>query len=106
LRYAEKYEIYEGANAVLFLNYGRHQRTNNVMESYNREFNNLFDSPRPGLFVFCERIRDEAARWVRLHEDALKGNFTHRQKRSEVVWPEVPSDFDEWEAPRKRSTQG
>ena len=76
------------------------------MERYNREFNDLFDSPRPGLFVFCERVREEALRWVRTHEDALKGNFKNRQKRSKVVWPQVPSDFDDWEAPRKRRTQG
>ena len=31
------------------------------MERYNREFNDLFDSPKPGLFVFCERVREEAA---------------------------------------------
>ncbi len=72
------------------------------MERYNREFNDLFDSPKPGLFVFCERVREEAARWERLHEDALKGKFKHRQKRSEVPWPEVPSDFYEWEPPKKK----
>ena len=41
----------------------RHQRTNNVMESYNRDFNNLFDLSNPGLFVFCERVREEAVCW-------------------------------------------
>jgi hypothetical protein len=55
-----------------------------------------------GFFVFCERVREEAARWERLHEDALKGKFKHRQKRSEVPWPEVPSDFYEWEPPKKK----
>ena len=44
------------------------------MERYNREFNDLFDSPKPGLFVFCERIREEATRWERRHENALRGN--------------------------------
>ena len=75
------------------------------MERYNREFNNLFDLPRPGLFVFCERVREEASRWERLHEDALKGKFKHRQKRSEVAWSEIPEDFDEWTPPKKRRTQ-
>ena len=42
------------------------------MERYNREFNGLFDSPKPGLFVFCERVREEATRWQRLHEDAFE----------------------------------
>jgi hypothetical protein len=72
------------------------------MERYNREFNVLFDSPKPGLFVFCERVREETARWEGLHEDALKGKLKHRQKRSEVPWPEVPSDFYMWEPPKKR----
>ena len=45
---------------------------------------------------------EEATRWERLHEDALKGKFMHRQKRSEVPWPEIPTDFDEWSPPRKK----
>ena len=76
------------------------------MERYNREFNNLFDSPKPGLFVFCERVREEATRWERTHKDALKGKFRHRQKRSEVAWPEIPADFDEWTPPKKEKNSG
>ncbi len=75
------------------------------MERYKMEFNNLFDSPRRGLFVFCERDREEASRWERLHDDALKGKFKHRQKRSEVAWPEIPEDFDEWTPPKMKRTQ-
>ena len=75
------------------------------MERYNREFNNLFDSPKPGLFVFCERVREEASCWESVHEDALKGKFRHRQKRSEVAWPEIPTNFDEWTPPKRRKTQ-
>jgi hypothetical protein len=47
-------------------------------------------------------VREEAKHWERLHEDALKGRFTHRQKRSEVPWPEVPTDFYEWSPSKKR----
>ena len=72
------------------------------MERYNREFNGLFDSPKPGLFVFCKRVREEATWWERLHKDALKGKFKHRQKRSKVPWPEVPTDFYEWVPAKKR----
>jgi len=75
------------------------------MERYNREFNNLFDSPKPGLFVFCERVQEEASHWERVHEDALKGKFKHRQKRSEVAWPEIPTDFEEWTPQKKRKIQ-
>ena len=67
------------------------------MERYNRDFNKLFDSPKPGLFVFCERVREEAARWVKQHDDALKGRFTNRQGWKDISWPEIPIDFDEFE---------
>ncbi len=80
----------------------RHQRTNNVMESYNREFNSLFDSPKPGLFVFCERVKDEALRWESRHKDSLLGRYTHRQKRKDVKWPEIPREFNEW-VPKKKT---
>jgi hypothetical protein len=73
------------------------------MERYNREFNGLFDSPKPGLFVFCERVKDEAMRWESRHQDGLMGRYTHRQKRKEVSWPEIPQDFDGW-APKKEET--
>jgi len=80
----------------------RHQRTNNVMESYNREFNSLFDSPKPGLFVFCERVKDEALRWESRHKDSLLRRYTHRQKRKDVKWPEIPREFNEW-VPKKKT---
>ena len=81
-----------------------HQRTNNVMERYNRDFNKLFDTPKPGLFVFCERVREEAVRWEKRHDDALKGRFTNRQGRKDISWPEIPFDFDEFE-PKKGSSE-
>jgi hypothetical protein len=73
------------------------------MEIYNREFNGLFDSPKPGLFVFCERVKDEAMRWESRHQDALMGRYTHRQKRKDLSWPEIQQDFDGW-APKKEET--
>jgi hypothetical protein len=30
------------------------------MERYNRDFKNLFDLPKPGLFVVCEGVKKEA----------------------------------------------
>ena len=30
---------------------------------------------------------------------------TLTKKRSEVAWPEIPEDFDEWTLPKKRRTQ-
>ena len=61
------------------------------MERYNRDYNDLFDSPKPGLFVFCQRVREEAYCWERRHEDALRGKFMHRQKRRKEPWPDVPT---------------
>jgi len=49
------------------------------LERYNRDFNNLFDLPSPGLFVLCERVREEAEPCKKRHEHALKGQFTIRQ---------------------------
>ena len=76
------------------------------MQRYNRDFNNLFDSPSPGLFVFCEKVREEAVRWEKRHEDALKGRFTNRQGRKDVPWPGIPDDFEEWELKKKRKKVG
>ena len=78
---------------------------NNVMERYNREFNGLFDSLNPGLFVFCERIKDEAMHWESRHQDALMGRYKHRQKRKEVSQPEIPQVFDGWALKKKRPTK-
>jgi hypothetical protein len=72
------------------------------MESYNREFNALFDSPKPGLFVFCERVKDEASHWESRHKDSLLGRYTHRQKRKDVKWHEIPKEFNGW-SPKKKT---
>jgi O-methyltransferase involved in polyketide biosynthesis len=74
------------------------------MEQYDRVFHNLFDSPKPGVFVFCERVREEAVHWDKRHEDALKGSFMNRQGRKEVTWPEMPQDFEEWEPKKKKKS--
>ena len=42
--------------------------------------------------------------WKKRHEDALKGHFRNRQGRTEVPWPDIPSDFEGWE-PQKRNHQ-
>ena len=77
------------------------QRTNNVMERYNRDFNKLFSCDRPSLFNFCECLYVEAKRWLTQHEDALNGIFTGGQTRNNVDWPQIPTDFEGW-SPKKR----
>ena len=56
-----------------------------MTELYNRVFSNMFDSSKLGLFVFYERVREEAVHWE---------NFTNKQGRKEVTWPEIPQDFE------------
>ena len=73
-----------------------------VLERCNKEFHEFFESPKPRQFVICERVREEATHWERRHEDALRVKFMHRQKRSEVPWPEVPIDFVEFSPKNKR----
>jgi hypothetical protein len=72
------------------------------MRSYNRDFNGLFDSPKPGLFVFSERVKDEALRWEARHKDSLSSRYKHREKRKEVRRAEVTDDLDEW-SPKKKT---
>ncbi len=57
--------------------------------------------PKPGLFVFCERIKEEAVYWEKWHEDALRGCFTNRHGRTDVPWPDIPMDFEDWEPNKK-----
>ena len=78
-----------------------HKRTNNVMERYNRDFNNLIDSHNPGLFVFVVQVREVVKRSKNWHDDALEGSFTNSKVRKELLSPGVPQDFDGWE-PKKR----
>ena len=71
----------------------RHQRTNNVMERYNREFVGKFTTGSPNLFVFCDVIQAKSQKWVQRHEEAKRGTFTCRQNRKDVDWPDIPEDF-------------
>ena len=75
------------------------------MEHYDRDFNKLFDSPIPWLFVFCERVREEAAHWEKWRNDTWKGHFTNRQGRKDISWPEIPIDFEDIEPPKRRVTK-
>lgn len=74
------------------------QRTNNVLKSYNREFANIFPHPRPNLFTFAECLEEEARGWAERVEDARSRTFVNRQKRAEIVWPEIPRGFVEFAA--------
>ena len=56
-----------------------------MMERYDRDLNNLFDLPSPGLFVLCERVREEAEPCKKRHEHALKGHFAIRQGKKKCL---------------------
>jgi hypothetical protein len=49
------------------------------------------------FFVFMKAIH-----WESRHQDVLMGGYTHRQKRKEVTWPEIPQDFDGWALKKRR----
>ena len=66
------------------------------------DFNNLVDSPNPGLCVFCEQVREEAEVWEQMHENAWMVSYTSRQVRKETPWPEVPQYFEGWDPKKKR----
>ena len=53
----------------------RHQRINNVIEHYNREFGGKFTTGSPNLFVFCDVIQAEAQKWIQRYEEAKSGTF-------------------------------
>ena len=53
-------------------------------------------------FCVCERVKDEALRWESRHKDSLLGRYTHRQKRKDVKWPEIPKEFNGW-SPKKKT---
>ncbi len=50
-------------------------------------------------------MREEAACWEKQHDDALKGDFTNRQGRKDISWPEIPIDFDEYKPKIRRVTK-
>ena len=78
-----------------------HQRMNNVMERYNRNFNNLFDLLKPGLIVFSKRVWEEAALSKKRQKAALKSHFANRQGRKEVPWSDSLPDFEDWELKKR-----
>ena len=71
------------------------------MERHNWDFNSLFDCPSHGRFVFCEHVREEERRWEKRHKDVLNAKFTNRQRRNEVQWPDIPTDFDDCTAKKQ-----
>ena len=77
---------------TFFLGSHSDQRTNNVLESYNREFGDLMGQ-NPNIFKFAEKLQAEMERWVETVADAHRGVVTTRQNRSDIEWPVVPHDF-------------
>ncbi len=40
------------------------------------------------------------------YEDAFRCHFTNRQGRKDVHWPEIPTDFEDWEPKKERKKMG
>lgn len=60
--------------AILFIHWAtmfcvnRVHRTNNVIESYNHDFNKIFPCVHLFLFNFCDYLHSEANQWSNWHE--------------------------------------
>ena len=78
-------------NYFLFISHSD-QRTNNVLESYNREFGNIMGQ-NPNIFSFAEKLDAEMDSWVETVADAHRGIVTTRQDRKDIEWPVAPHDF-------------
>lgn len=77
-----------------------HSRMINGMERYNRDFNNLFNSLKPGLLVFCKwcgRRECIQKRGTRMH---LKVILPTDREEKKVHCSDTPPDFENWE-PKK-----
>ena len=79
------------------------QRTNNCLESYNREFAYIFGVAHPALLKFVEDLHEKAKRVLRDAEDARDGLVTRKTKRGEIEWPEIPEDFEDFQVPAPRN---
>lgn len=86
--------------------FGSHQRTNNMMECYNRNFAKDFSKEKPGLFEWCESLEKHANKRERNWRDAKSGSYTNGQKRKDVVWPKIPQDFEAFCPKKKRKRVG
>ena len=80
-----------------------HQRTNNAMESYNREFNKTMGT-HPGLLDWCHSLMKEMDEWAERYDMARSGVYKERQNHKEVKWPEIPEEFEDWTPPKKKAT--
>ena len=78
------------------------QRTNNVLESYNRRFGNKFPHPNPSLLQFGEIVDVETDEWVKKTEFAQQDVYVNARKRKELEWPKIPEDFEDFVPAKKR----
>jgi hypothetical protein len=81
------------------------QRTNNVMECYNKNFSKALEV-HPSLVKFCNDLEMEAKRaWLNV-EDARAGRVTQGKKRKEEIeWPVVPDEFVEFVEEMERKAE-
>ena len=75
------------------------ERTNNVLESYNRRFGDKFPNP----MEFGRIVDEETNEWIDKTEYAAMNVYTNARKRKVVEWPKVHADFNDWVAPIKKN---
>ena len=73
-----------------------------MLESYNRRFGDKFPNPKPSLLEFGMIVDKETDEWVTKSEYAQIDVFKNARSRREIEWPRVPSDFEQYEPPKKK----
>lgn len=66
----------------------KNDRTNNLMERYNRHFNGIFTSSHPPLPVFCKALAVECERLL-VEKRNVEGSSDVRPERSPINWPVI-----------------
>ena len=73
----------------------RTDRTNNLLERYNREFGGKFKSKTPQLPNFVSILRDEADSQVK-KKRGLESGHIRAAERAPVEWPDLPQGYEEF----------
>ena len=70
-------------------------RTNNLIERYNRHFHTCFPSKRPSLPAYVALLKKESERLVRYKRDVERGH-AEPGERAPIDWPVIPQAYIEF----------
>ena len=63
------------------------QRTNNMLECYNKEFAKIFGRAHPPLVQFAQSVHDEGIEWRTRLDGANSNYYDLGQDRRPIHWP-------------------